>query len=326
MSSNADAATHGILHYLEPSVSSSLYRNGRVLTRRDADGSDSGTTGVDLEPRDVPVYDARRLGGPERRTLREHGFELLDATLARRDLDFFDHLAVVRDYYPDCANVVRESSGAATVFAFDHNIRSAKGKAEQREIRGGQQVQGPAHVAHGDYTLRSAPERVEQLAKPASGNDTLRAVLAPGEAPLAPDLAARALSETGRFAIINVWRNIASEPVVTHPLALCDGQTVVPEDLVVFEIHYRDRIGENYFAKYSDDHRWYYYPAMKRDEALLIKQWDSAGALARSGGERRDESGDACTFSFHSAFDDPQTPDDAPERWSIEVRCLAVFE
>ena len=41
-----------------------------------------------------------------------------------------------------------------------------------------------------------------------------------------------------RIAIINVWRNIAHEPVAIHPLALCDAQTVRPEDLVVFELHY----------------------------------------------------------------------------------------
>jgi hypothetical protein len=52
-----------------------------------------------------------------------------------------------------------------------------------------------------------------------------------------------------------LWRNIAAEPVATQPLALCDAASVRPEDLVVFEIHYADRIGENYFAKHHDGHR-----------------------------------------------------------------------
>jgi hypothetical protein len=132
----------------------------------------------------------------------------------------------------------------------------------------------------------------------------------------------------GRYAIINVWRNIAPEPVVTHPLALCDAASVRPEDLVVFEIHYHDRIGENYFAKHADGHKWYFYPDLTRDEALLIKQWDSFGELARTNGAHADAAApDApCTFSFHSAFEDPTTPDDAPERWSIEVRCVALYD
>ena len=110
------------------------------------------------------------------------------------------------------------------------------------------------------------------------------------------------------------------------PLALCDGQTVKPEDLVVFEIHYADRIGENYFAKDAPDrHRWTYFPDLTVDEALLIKQWDSAGQMARSGGAERDRPGESCTFSFHSAFQDPTTRPDDPDRESIEVRCLVIY-
>ena len=103
------------------------------------------------------------------------------------------------------------------------------------------------------------------------------------------------------------------------------------EDLVVFELHYPNRIGENYFAKYAPRHEMYYYPEMTRDEALLIKQWDSAGPLARSSGRVGDGAADddddqaPCTFSFHSAFVDHDTPPDAPDRWSIEVRCMVIY-
>ena len=46
-----------------------------------------------------------------------------------------------------------EATGAAVVAAFDHNVRSARGRRSRRSIAGGQQVQGPAHVVHGEYTL-----------------------------------------------------------------------------------------------------------------------------------------------------------------------------
>ncbi len=315
----------GAFNYLRASVLSSLYRNGRVLTRRDSAGSDAGTEGVDLEERTMTVHNGRRLGETNRRTLGAHGFELAAHRSGRPELDFFDHREVVDHYYPECLEFVSERTGASHVFAFDHNIRSAAGKSSSREIRGGQQVQGPAHVVHGDYTLRSAPERIQQLAKPPGGNDTFRVVLEPGESLIDPEAAAAALAPEGRFAIINVWRNIAPEPVATHPLALCDGLTVAPADLVVFEIHYQDRVGENYFAKHAPNHGWYFYPEMTRDEVLLIKQWDSAGVLARSAGQRGDDAASPCTFSFHTAFDDPNTPEDAPERWSIEVRCAVLY-
>ena len=44
--------------------------------------------------------------------------------------------------------------------------------------------------------------------------------------------------------------------------------SVRPAELVVFEIHYADRVGENYFAKHDENHRWFFYPALTRDEAL----------------------------------------------------------
>ena len=317
----------GRLNYLAPSVHSSLYRTGAMLTRRNPDGSDGGIEGVVLEERQTTIHNARPLHGKERRSLDTSGFELLARPLQRANLNFFDHQEVIHDYYRECEQLVQEVSGAKSVAAFDHNVRSAAGKQSKRRIHGGQEVQGPAHIAHGDYTLTSAPERLQQLAKPPSGNDTLRSIIGQGRSLLDPDQVDRALNEGGRFAIINVWRNIAEEPVATHPLTLCDAQSVNPEDLAVFEIHYQDRIGENYFSKPSSRHQWYFYPAMTRDEALLIKQWDSAGPLARSKGGQSDSDDPQapCTFSFHTAFQDLSTPPDAPERWSIEVRCIALF-
>ena len=317
----------GTFHYLEPAVESSLYRNGKVLTRRDPDGSDAGSVGVDLEQQDAVVHDARQFSKKNRRTIGSHGFELVDQPILGEEIDFFDHRQVVENYYGQCARIVEQATGARA-FAFDHNIRSATGKQSAKRITGGQTVQGPAHVVHGDYTLTSAPQRLRDLAKPPSGNDTLASVLKDGESLISQSMVERSLAQDGRFAIINVWRNIDDEPVATHPIALCDGQTVEPKDLVVFEIHYQDRVGENYFAKQATAQQWYYYPGIERSEALLIKQWDSAGPLATSLGENGDGSNAQapCTFSFHSAFEDPTTPDDAPDRWSIEVRCIVIYD
>ena len=39
---------------------------------------------------------------------------------------------------------------------------------------------------------------------------------------------------------------------------------------MVFEIHYADRIGENYFLKPTDEHEWFYYPQMHRNEVIFI--------------------------------------------------------
>jgi hypothetical protein len=320
-------ASIGRLNYLDSSVPSSLYRNGRMLLRRNADGSDSAWEGIVYDERQVTVHNARLLDGDQRRTVEKNGFELCFRPVAHPNLDFLDHQDVIQHYYRDCEQLLKEVTGAATVVAFDHNVRSTDGKQRKQRIRGGQEVQGPARITHGDYTLTSAPERLQRLAQEPCENDTLRSTLATGASLLDPAEVEQAIGEKGRFAIINVWRNIAEEPVATHPLALCDAQTVTPQDLSVFELHYADRVGENYFSKPAPGHAWYYYPAMTRDEAVLIKQWDSAGPLAQSKGQRPDsDDPDApCTFSFHTAFDDVATPPDAPARWSIEVRCVVIY-
>jgi hypothetical protein len=66
-----------------------------------------------------------------------------------------------------------------------------------------------------------------------------------------------------------------------------------------------------YSLTFNPAHRWFYYPNMQADEAMLLKCFDSDPARAR--------------FTAHTAFDDPAAPADAPPRESIEVRTLAFF-
>ena len=323
----AEMGTTGSFMYMDDAAEPSLLRNSKVLTRRDKGGSDAEWKGVNLEPRQMPVADARLMQGDDRPTLERNGFELLSRPMADDTINFLDNDQVLHNYYPHCEKVIKEACGGSVVRAFDHNIRSAGGKKAKDQIEGGQQVQGPAHVVHGDYTLTSAPQRLRDLTRPPKENDTIRALLKDNETLIDATAAEKAI-DSGRFAIINLWRSIADEPVATNPMALCDAALVSPQDLVVFEIHYADRIGENYFAKTSDRHRWLFYPSMTRDEALLIKQWDSSGRLARTQGTQADaeDGSEPCSFSFHTAFEDPTTPPDAPDRWSIEVRCMVLYD
>lgn len=243
------------------------------MAKRDIDGSDAGFVGVNTTPYTLEVADARLLTGSARKTCETNGFELLSASLSNKALDFHDHQQVARNYYPECEELVAASTGAKTVLAFDHNIRSAQGKNSKQRIIGGQQVQGPAKMVHGDYTLVSAPQRLQDLALVPKVNDTLYSVLEEGTALLSQEMVERCL------------------------------------------------------AKHKTEHQFYSFPQLTRDEPLLLKQWDSKGALAQTDGAQADASEPTgpYTFSFHSAFDDPATPDDAPDRWSIEVRCIVLY-
>ena len=74
-----------------------------------------------------------------------------------------------------------------------------------------------------------------------------------------------------------------------------------------------ERTGEIYIGVYNADHRWYYFPRLTREEAVLIKCYDSM----KDGRAR---------FSLHSAFDDPTSPANAKPRESIETRTFAFFD
>ena len=74
-----------------------------------------------------------------------------------------------------------------------------------------------------------------------------------------------------RFAEINVWRPIRG-PLLRSPLALCDAQTLSEENLVASDLRYPDRTGETYAVTFNPGQRWYYFPKMRADEAVLIRK------------------------------------------------------
>jgi hypothetical protein len=197
--------------------------------------------------------------------------------------DFFDPRQLESVYYPELEQLVKELSGAKRVVVFDHTLRS--GDEAEREAK---LVREPVLSAHNDYTEWSGPQRVREIMG---------------------DEAERLLRR--RFAIIQVWRAIR-RPVQANPLAVLDARSLVPEDLLVAERRYPHRVGQTYRLKYNPGHRWFYFPEMRRDEALVFKVYDS-------------ETDGRARFTPHTSFVDPATPPGSPPRQSIEARTMAFF-
>lgn len=237
--------------------------------------------------------DVRTGGGRDPRTVTLHNGRLENFTLPRNGFrfvghdtkvgDFFDETEVRTRYYAEMEALVKAETGASRVVVFDHTLRTADDEArEKRKIR------EVVRRVHNDYTEWSAPQR-------------LRDVL--------PDEAEALLVR--RFAIVQVWRPIR-HPVETFPLAICDAQSLAASDLVVSERRYPGRIGQTYAITYNPAHHWYWFPQMRREEALVFKVYDSVTeGVAR--------------FTAHTAFDDPTAPAGARPRESIEIRTLALF-
>lgn len=225
------------------------------------------------------IRDGRALAGEF--SLEENGFVLVRHETRVRD--FFDPEQLKAVYYPEVERLIQEVSGAARVVLFDHTLRS--GDEQEREAR---LVREPVLSAHNDYTEWSGPQRVRDIL--------------PGEA--------EALLQR-RFAIIQVWRAI-NQPIQSNPLAIADAKSVAFEDFLLAERRYPGRVGQTYRLKFNPNHRWYYFPQMRREEALVFKVYDSA-----TDGRAR--------FTPHTSFEDPQSPPGALPRQSIEARALAFF-
>ncbi len=238
-------------------------------------------TNVVHEPHRLRIRNARPLAAEL--SLDREGFKLVAHESAVRD--FYDEGELRRVYYPEAERVIARATGAERVMVFDHTIRRRIPGVEDRTTSAPRQ---PVPRVHNDYTVKSGPQRVRDLLD--------------GEA----DALLRR-----RFAIVNLWRPIRG-PLRDAPLAVCDARSVAFTDFVPSDLIYPDRTGETYQVTYNPAHRWFYAPAMRKDEALLIKTYDSA-----QDGRAR--------FVPHSAFEDPTAPPDVLPRESIELRALAFF-
>jgi len=194
------------------------------------------------ETHEIKILDARAVN--DRLSLDREGFVLLHRATAAKDL--YDDAEIARVYYPECARLIKEFTGAARVHVFDHIVRNAARMAK------GSTIKGYAGRVHNDYTAWSAPQRVRDLMG---------------------DEAEELLKH--HYAEINLWRPIRG-PLLRSPLALCDATTLSEENLVGSELRYPDRTGETYVVTYNPGQRWYYFPKMTADEVVLIRCFDSA--------------------------------------------------
>ena len=264
---------------IEATVNYIVNDGTEVFTYTGGPGSLEVRSGGEPDPHKMVMHNGRPHAGGFK--LDVDGFRFVDHPT--RMANFFDEDEIKRTYYPEMIELVKAQSGAKRVVVFDHTLRTA-----DDALREEKKIREVVRRAHNDYTEWSGPQR-------------LRDVL--------PDEAEELLKR--RFAIIQVWRPIR-HPVETHPLAIADARSVAFEDFVISERRYPNRIGQTYAIAYNPKHYWYWFPLMRRDEALVFKVYDSA----KDGRAR---------WTAHTAFDDPTSPPNARPRESIEIRTLAFF-
>jgi hypothetical protein len=251
----------------------------KIFTVTAGPGGADVRSGGTPDPRRVAIHNGRPHATDF--ALEREGFRFV-----RQDTkvtDFFDENQIKRIYYPEMEALVKAESGAKRVVVFDHTLRTA-----DDTLRETKKIREVVRRVHNDYTEWSGPQRVRDLL---------------------PDEADALLKR--RFAIIQVWRPIR-HPVETFPLAIADARSLSSDNLVISERRYPNRVGQTYAITYDPAHAWYWFPRMRREEALVFKVYDSL----KDGRAR---------WTAHTAFEDPTSPPNARPRESIEIRTLAFF-
>lgn len=211
------------------------------------------------------------------------GFELRHFNGGFRDFDNED--AIKSTFYNQVIDYVKQNTGAKRVVVFDHTIR----RRLPADLKQQTTTKRPAvMLVHSDYTPTSGEQRVKDVV---------------------PEEAEQLLK--GRVAFYNVWKSIG-DPIEELPLAMCDARSSTEEDMLLMELKYKERTGEIFVMRHSPDHKWYYFPNMQPDDALLLKTYDS-------------ETDGRARFMGHTAFEDPTSKPDAKQRQSIEIRTMAFF-
>lgn len=226
-------------------------------------------------------------GEGEEATLDTAGFQLFNRPAKYTTFDNGDE-EIVKEYYPESIELIKELTGASRVVLFDHTIRRRRpGETDDTPSK-----RQPVSQVHVDQTTSASIARVHRHLPPSDAADLLKR----------------------RFQIINLWRPI-SHPALDWPLGLCDYRSVDKEkDVVPVTLVYPDREGETLGVKFNPGHRWTYFRGMTPDELVLIKCFDSV------------QDGSVAVFTPHTGFEDPTTPKDAPPRESIELRALVFYD
>ncbi|KAI1429100.1 hypothetical protein F5Y12DRAFT_729625 [Xylaria sp. FL1777] len=268
---------------------SSLYEKERpfqIFTDLLPESKDQRTTNLVWDERQIQVQDFRDRA--DQFQLDTHGF-------ATRHLPGFSELldrdTITTQYLPAVKDMLHSQiQDVGTVFVYDWRIRSSRPETTEKRINFSDQTQPllPSNYAHIDAGPVSIFQRV-QNSFPSSATNIIRQ----------------------RIRAVNVWKPLCN-PVDEWALAVCDGTTVKPEDLVETDSVRQGSVSTNYYAKYAPEQRWYYLKHQSPEEALIFKHFDS-------------EPGIRAPYALHASIRQ-EVPVSAMPRQSIEVRTLIFSE
>ena len=180
------------------------------------------------------------------------------------------------EYDQELTELLQRELGVEEVVIFDHTVRIDDPESNRK----------PARNVHSDYSEEGAQKRLIDIL----GQETAREW------------------RQGRYAFINVWRPVA-DPINSAPLGFVRPSTVAPEDWILLDLIYPDRLGQILGLAANPQHEWIYQSKMTRNEVAIFNIYDSSGRASIA----------------HSAIDLIEDETVTSIRKSIESRTLVRF-
>ena len=230
---------------------------------------------------DVTIANARSLQDAGELDVDTNGFILVSHRTAVRS--FRDKAQIEGTYCDEIRELLLILTGADELFFLQHLIRTETPRSFNDAY---------SRYVHCDYSAETTHKLERRMFVERGGYS-------------------REDAERWEFAWYNTWQPI-DPSVQQNPLTLIDARTLDDGDVVDYQYTgYGEGGGLASMPVHNSAHRFYYFPDMQTDEAIVSKQLDT----------RPDRS---CQTP-HTSFDDKRAPEDALGRRSIELRALCAF-
>ena len=260
----------------------------------DDDFAENGAFDETRINRPTTIFDARSVFGVFR-GFRDSTFYLSEGVgfalfqAKSKVLDWEDVREVASIHYPECRQLAESLLPGARILAIESHTFRDENQKEHHYVDG-IQYGPPALAVHNDYAASLSQD----------GRSVTKSFV---------DIIG--LPRGKRIIGLNIWRSVSSNPLERFPLAVCDRTSIDPEDLE-YKLNVNAPVPFNaHYCKPNDDQRWYYYPKMSRDEALVFLTYDSHPPY-----------GGLFCPTLHTAVDLPDSGGLQP-RQSVEVRIFA---
>lgn len=248
-----------------------VHKAERQAFELDASGIAGNLISPELAPTRVSLTDMRKA---ERST--EFKRDAVEFARAPSRVEDFSGSGWQEVYDAELKRLLSDKLDVQEIVVFDHTVRVDDPEATRK----------PARNVHSDNSEYGARQRLIDLLGHHRAQEW----------------------SNGHYAFINTWRPV-DHPINSAPLGFVRPSSVDPDDWILLDLIYPDRIGQIMGLVGNRNHEWVYLSKMTPNEIAIFNIYDNQGLPSIA----------------HSALDMIEDPEITTMRKSIESRTLVCY-